>query len=214
MKALLLFLLFLPSMVSAQGEGNISLSFITLNEITVSPLYIKTGKKMEPLLLRNNRKSLPHKVSGLSALQLFTDNPSREKDAPPYFLLGEAKLVSGTSTMLYFLRETPEKKIQAFGIDDSRSKFPKSSYRFINFINAPIVVEFNKKKIGLKPRQDKVMKLNLSEKGEFTPFIVYDKDGELLGGSRLFSHANNREMVLFFPPKKGKKRLDLRFFSD
>jgi hypothetical protein len=54
----------------------------------------------------------------------------------------------------------------------------------------------------------------LTEAGGFTPFIVKDGEGKVLGGTRLFSHAASREMVLIFPPKKGKKRLDIRYFSD
>jgi len=50
--------------------------------------------------------------------------------------------------------------------------------------------------------------------GGFTPFIVKDIEERTLGGTRLFSHAASREMVLIFPPKKGKKRLDIRYFSD
>jgi len=54
----------------------------------------------------------------------------------------------------------------------------------------------------------------LTEVGGFTPFIVKDIEERTLGGTRLFSHAASREMVLIFPPKKGQKRLDIRYFSD
>jgi hypothetical protein len=50
--------------------------------------------------------------------------------------------------------------------------------------------------------------------GGFTSFIVKDMEERTLGGTRLFSHATSREMVLVFPPKKGQKRLDIRYFSD
>ena len=52
------------------------------------------------------------------------------------------------------------------------------------------------------------------EAGGFTSFIVKDIEERALGGTRLFSHAASREMVLIFPPKKGQKRLDIRYFSD
>jgi hypothetical protein len=54
----------------------------------------------------------------------------------------------------------------------------------------------------------------LTEAGGFTPFIVKGIEERTLGGTRLFSHAASREMVLIFPPKKGKIRLDIRCFSD
>jgi hypothetical protein len=121
--------------------------------------------------------------------------------------------------MLYFLRESGSNKegtrpLGLFGIDDSEAAFPDSSFRFINFINAPLLLEFNKKRFGLKPGQSEVHRLNLTEAGSFTSFLVKDIQGKVLGGTRLFSHAASREMVLIFPPKQGKKRLDIRYFSD
>jgi hypothetical protein len=66
----------------------------------------------------------------------------------------------------------------------------------------------------MKPGASMVRKLNLTEAGSFTPFLVKDGEGKVLGGTRLFSHAASRKMVLIFPPKKGQKRLDIRYFSD
>jgi len=54
----------------------------------------------------------------------------------------------------------------------------------------------------------------LTEAGGFNPFIVKDIEERTLGGTRLFSNAASREMVLIFSPKKGQKRLDIRYFSD
>ena len=89
----------------------------------------------------------------------------------------------------------------------------KGSY-YEGGIRVPLVIEFNKKRFRVKPGKPTVKKLNLSKAGGFTPFVVRDTKGKVLGGTRLFSHATNRKMVLIFPPKKGKKRMDIRYFSD
>jgi hypothetical protein len=136
-----------------------------------------------------------------------------------YLLVGKASLVAGTKKMLYFVGQNGSDKegqlpLKLYGIDDSQTVFPDSSYQFINFAPVPLVVDFNKKRFALKPGQPKVQKVRLSEGGEFTPFVVRTSKGKVLGGTRLFSHVANREMVLIFPPKKGKDRMDIRFFSD
>ena len=133
--------------------------------------------------------------------------------------MGKASLVPGTKKMLYFVglnsaKQEGQLPLKLYGIDDSQTVFPDSSYRFINFAPVPLVVDFNKKRFAVKPGQPKVQKVSLSEAGEFTPFVVRTSKGKVLGGTRLFSHATNREMVLIFPPKKDSKRMDIRFFSD
>ena len=137
----------------------------------------------------------------------------------PIYWWARRALVAGTKKMLYFVGQNGSDKegqlpLKLYGIDDSQTVFPDSSYRFINFAPVPLVVDFNKKRFALKPGQPKVQKVRLSEGGEFTPFVVRTSKGKVLGGTRLFSHVANREMVLIFPPKKGKDRMDIRFFSD
>jgi hypothetical protein len=197
-------------------RGGVSFTVLPLSSLPYENLYYRNGKTITPIEIRKGKRSMSYPLSSAEFIELFTDHEDPELR---YRLIGKAPLLTGTSRILYFLRETGSNKEGArplglFGIDDSKATFPDSSFRFINFINAPLSIEFNKKQFDMKPGQSKVHKLNLTEAGSFTPFIVKDMEERTLGGTRLFSHAASREMVLIFPAKKGKKRLDIRYFSD
>lgn len=189
---------------------------IALSSLPYEHLYYRNGKKFIEIEWRNGRKSKPYSLSKAKAFEVYIEHDDPET---PYLLVGKASLVPGTQKLLYFFRERGRKKegqlpLSLYGIDDSQSAFPDSSFRFINFIRVPLEIEFNKKRFLVKPGKPTVKKLNLSKAGGFTPFVVRDTKGKVLGGTRLFSHASNRKTVLIFPPKKGKKRLDIRYFSD
>jgi len=192
-------------------------SAIALSKIPYENLYYRNGTKFIEITWRNGRRSFPYPLSKAKALELFIEHDDPEQ---PYLLVGKASLVPNTQKMLYFVglngsKQEGQLPLKLYGIDDSETIFPDSSYRFINFVKVPLVVDFDKKKRFLiKPGKPIVHKLNLSKGGEFTPFVLRDTKGKVLGGTRLFSHAANREMVLIFPPKKGSKRMDIRFFSD
>ena len=202
-----------------QGEEVKGTSFtaISLSSLPYENIYYRKGKEFIKIEWRNGRRSIAYALDEAKPFEVFTDH---EDPKNPYLLIGKASLVSGTRKMLYFFRENGSAKegalpLSLYGIDDSETIFPDSSYRFINFVNVPLVVDFDqKKRFLIKPGKPIVHKLNLSKAGAFTPFVLRDTKGKVLGGTRLFSHATNREMVLIFPPKKGKKRMDIRFFSD
>lgn len=189
---------------------------IALSAIPYENLYYRNGSKFIEITWKNGRRSDPYPLSEASALELYIDHDDPKK---PYLMVGKAPLVAGTQKMLYFVGQNGSNKegqlpLKIYGIDDSKDAFPDSSYRFINFVSAPLVIDFNQKRFLVKPGQPKVQKLSLSQAGGFTPFVVRTSKGKVLGGTRLFSHAANREMVLIFPPKKGKKRMDIRFYSE
>ena len=215
----LLPLLVFVSSSSAEDQNktvSVTFSVIPLSSMPYAKMYYRDGEEVKKLEMRKGRRSAPHKLSPSEFLELYTDHPDPEQQ---YRLIGKAPVIAGTNKILFFFWENEARKpkalpIRLYGIDDSTSTFPDGSFRFVNFINAPLVIEFNKKRFGLEARQSVVRKLNLPEEGEFTPFVVKDREGYLLGGTRLFSHASSRELVLIFPPKKGKKRLDIRYFSD
>ncbi|MGA0898782.1 MAG: hypothetical protein ACO3SO_00080 [Luteolibacter sp.] len=189
---------------------------IALSRIPYAKLYYRNGDKFIEIKWKNGSRSEPFPLSKAKVLEVFIDHDDPKK---PYLLVGKAPLVPNTQKMLYFFAGNASAKEEAlpvsiYGIDDSETIFPQSSYRFINFSNVPLVVDFNKKRFAVKPGLAEVHKVNLSQAGEFTPFVVRTSKGKVLGGTRLFSHATNREMVLIFPPKKGKERLDIRYFSD
>ena len=193
---------------------------IELGKLPYEKIYYRKGKEFVFIELITQSRSAPYSLDQSSQyLELYTENENAEDLEEQYKLIGKAPLIQGATKMLYFLRSKGVKKkgvlpIEFFGLDDSPAKFPKSSYRFVNFINIPLGIEFNKKHFVLKRRQDTVRKVALTKDGAFTPFIVWNAEGEMLAGTRLFSHADSREMVLIFPPKEGQKRLDIRFFSD
>ena len=196
--------------------AGVSFSAIALSNIPEESLYVRDGKKFLPLEVGKSKRSIPYKFIHAKSFEIYTENDDPEI---PYKLVGEAPFKAGAKVMLYFLRQADPKDtdtlpITVFGVDDSSSKFPKSSFRFINFTKIPLVVEFNKKKVLMQPHDTEIAKLTMNKAGAWMPFIVKNRQGKIFGGTRLFSHSENREMVLIFPPKKGSKRLDIRFFSD
>ena len=197
-------------------RGRVTFTVIPLSSLPYEKLYYRNGAELIQLEVRKGRRSEPYALNADDFFELYTDHTDPEER---YRLICRAPFVAGTRKMLYFLRKTGSSRpgalpVALFGVDDSELTFPDSSFRFINFINAPLGIEFNKKRFGIKPGQSTVRKLELPEEGSFNPFIVKDMNGKILGGTRLFSHASNREMVLIFPPQQGKKRLDIRYFSD
>lgn len=197
-------------------EMRVSFTAIALTQIPYEKVYYRNGEDFIEIKWRNGMRTFPYPLSKAKAFEVFIEHNDPEN---PYKLVGKAPLVAGTNKMLYFFAENGAEQegklpIRLYGIDDSESAFPESSYRFINFIGMPLVIDFNKKRFLVKPNKPTVKKVNLSKLGAFTPFVVRDTKGKILGGTRLFSHATNREMVLIFRPKKGSKRLDIRYFSD
>ena len=209
-----------PADSSDSGEAKpytgMAFTAIALSKIPYENLYYRNGTKFIEITWRNGRRSNPYPLSEAKALEVFIDHDDPKN---PYRLVGKASLVPGTKKMLYFVGQNSSAKegelpLKLYGIDDSESVFPDSSYRFINFASVPLVIDFNRKRFLVKPGKPTVQKLSLSKAGAFTPFVLRNTKGKVLGGTRLFSHATNREMVLIFPPKKGSKRMDIRFFSD
>jgi hypothetical protein len=197
-------------------EMRVSFTAIELSKLPYEKVYYRKGSKFIEIKWRDGRRTIPYPLSKAKAFEIFIDHDDPEH---PYLLVGKAPLVSGTSKMLYLLAHNAIKQegvlpVRIYSIDDSETIFPESSYRFINFSSVPLVVDFNKKRFAVKPGQPKVEKVSLSQGGKFTPFVVRNSKGKVLGGTRLFSHATNREMVLIFPPKKGKDRMDIRYFSE
>ena len=197
-------------------RGRITFTAISLSSLPYETLYYRNGKEFTPLELRKGKRSKPYALSSAEFIELYTDHEDPEQR---YRLIGKAPLIPESSEILYFLKPIGSKKegrlpVRLFGLDDSETTFPNSSFRFINFINAPLLIEFDNERFGMKPGQSKISKLDLPAAGEFTSFVVRDIEEKILGGTRLFSHAASREMVLIFPPKEGKKRLDIRYFSD
>lgn len=197
-------------------EMRVSFTAIALTELPYETVYYRNGEEFIEIKWRNTLRTFPYSLSKAKALEVYIDHDDPER---PYKLVGKAPLVSGTGKMLYFFahnaaQEVGQLPISLYGVDDSKSAFPESSYRFINFTSVPLIVDFNKKRFQVKPSKPTLQKVKLSKSGEFTPFILRDNKGKVLGGTRLFSHASNREMVLIFKPKKDAKRMDIRYFSD
>ena len=197
-------------------RGGITFTVIALSTLPYENLYYRNGQKVTPIEIRKGRRSESYSLASAEFIELLTDHEDPELQ---YRLIGKAPLITGSSKMLYFLKDVGSNDagklpVALFGLDDSEITFPDSSFRFINFINAPLLIEFDNERFGMKPGQSKISKLDLPAGGEFTSFIVKDIEERTLGGTRLFSHAASREMVLIFPPKEGKKRLDIRYFSD
>ena len=134
---------------SAQAEvqrGRVTFTMIAVADLPYENLYYRDGQKVTLIELRKGRRSEPYTLSSAEFIELLTDH---EDPGLRYRLIGKAPLVTGTSQMLYFLKkkgsiQPKSVPVGMFGIDDSEDTFPGSSYRFINFINAPLSIEFNK----------------------------------------------------------------------
>lgn len=216
--------LILAGLVTGQEEEKVerkknTFSVIALTDLPFEKLYYRYNKKATTINASGARRSPQYPLSSSSdVFEIYTDNNDPDKPEIRYKLVGRAESIA-SSKALYFLRKSDSQAqdalpIEMFGLDDSEAKFPESSFRFISFMKVPLYIEFDNNQFSIKPNDVKVQKLKLSKEGAFTPFIVKDTKGKLLGGTRLFSHSGNREMVLIFPPKKDRKRLDIRYFSD
>ena len=197
-------------------DMRVSFTAIEIAKLPYEKVYYRNGKEFIEIKWRNGSKTIPYSLSKAKVFEIFIDHDDPEQ---PYLLVGKAPLVAGTNKMLYFFAPNASQQegalpVRLYGIDDSERAFPKSSYRFINFTSVPLVIDFVKKRFVIKPGKPTVKKLSLPKAGEWSPFVVRSSKGKVLGGTRLFSHATNREMVLIFQPKKGEKRMDIRYFSD
>lgn len=196
--------------------GASTFTMIAPSSLPYETLYYRSGAEYLPIELRKDRRSEPYSISSAEFVELYTDHSDPEV---LYRLIGKGTLANKSKEILFFLVHVGSNgsgrlPVLMLGLDDSKSAFPDSSFRFINFINAPLVVEFDHKQFRMKPGQQKISKLDLPAGGDFTPFTVKNIEGEKLAGTRLFSHAQGREMVLIFPPKEGKRRLNIQYYSD
>ena len=191
-------------------------TLIGISKLPYDTLYYRNGGEFNRVELREERRSVSYAIKAAEFLELYTDSTDSEEK---YRLIGKAPLVAGAREMLYFLKHRGADNprglpVALFGLDDSLEKFPHSSFRFINFINAPLLLEFDNERFGMRAGESKISKLDLPAEGAFTSFRVRNIEKKRLAGTRLFSSADSREMVLIFPSKPGKRRLDIRYFSD
>ena len=200
-----------------EKKGN-TFTVIELADLPFEKMFYRSKGKPVLVQLRGGRRSTSYSVPSSDYLELFAENNDPDNPEIKYKLIGKTQLVKSTKS-LYFLRPSTSKEegvlpVEIYGIDDSESAFPESSFRFINFMKAPLAIQFDKDQFLIKPNDITVRKVRLTDAGSFIPFVVRDSKTNILGGTRIFSHASNREMILIFPPKQGKKRLDIRFYSD
>jgi hypothetical protein len=191
-------------------------TLIGISKLPYRTLYYRNGGEFIPVELEEGRRSSAYSIAAAEFLELYTDHADPEEK---YQLIGKAPLIAGAREMLYFLKHlgSGNKRglpVALFGLDDSLEKFPHSSYRFINFMNQPLLLEFDNERFGMRAGESKISKLDLPAEGAFTSFRVRNIEKKRLAGTRLFSSADSREMVLIFPSKPGKRRLDIRYFSD
>ena len=191
-------------------------TLIDISELPYRTLYYRNGAEYIRVELEEGGRSIAYSIAATEFLELYTDHTDPEEK---FLLIGKAPLVAGSSEMLYFLKHMGSENqrglpVALLGLDDSRAMFPNSSFRFINFINEPLLIEFDKERFGMQPGQSKISKLDLPAEGAFTPFMIRNTDNKRLGGTQLFSSSDSREMVLIFPSKPGSRRLDIRFYTD
>lgn len=207
-----------PMAVAEQGieDRGGTFTMIAPSGLPYQKLYYRAGKEYIPIQLRERRRSEPYPISSAEFIELYTDHSNPEV---PYRLIGKGKLVPKSNEILFFLINVGSAKngrlpVLVLGLDDSKTAFPDSSFRFINFINTPLLVEFDHQEFHMKPGQSKISKLDLPAEGDFTPFTVKNLEGKRMAGTRLFSHAQGRELVLMFSPEEGRRRINIQYYSD
>ena len=152
-------------------------------------------------------------VPSTESMELYADHRDPEQ---PYRLLVSASPTT-SKEILFFLfnlgtNDNGTLPLLVLGLDDSKKAFQDNSFRFINFINTPLMVRFDNEQFRMEPGQTKISKLDLPAGGDFTPFTIEDIEGKKCGYAAF--HHRGREMVLIFSPKEGKKRLNIQYFSD
>jgi len=196
--------------VSRVPQEGKSFTAMAVSNLSERQLYYRKGRKFIPLQLNARTRSQSYSLTGVKKLSIYTESAGSE---PPYTLLTEHPLVEGTDKMLFFFSEQQTEgcaQLRLLGIDDSFDAFPTNSFRVVNFVAKSFNVTLGSKTYRLKPGIPLIHSSGVEgSSGYSLPFLLKDMGGEIISGTRLFTHSRTRETVLILPRKDKLRVLHL-----
>ena len=181
-------------------------------------IYYQDGEDYREVVPYTSSRSLPHWLEKSKEFRLFTMSQLEAKDGkeqePVYTLVGQSKLLSGISPILFLLipsQGDEDFKIRIIALDDSLEGFPAGSFRFANFSTADLMVKFAGAVKKIPAREMTIMKSKIGKNGGMVPFLIGNENGEKVFETRLFAQASGREIVFIGPPKKEGGLPSVRF---
>lgn len=205
-----------PAVVFAQPtdvKSSIQFSCVVWTDLSYPALYFRQGDEFLPLTLLPRQRSQIYSLQGREALELYVAK-DQANGTPGHELVGRAALPQGAKQMLFMIQESPsggKLPLTVYGMDDSLDAFPAGSFRFLNFTNLPLQVEFGGTTNKLSPQAIKVVQPEIPELGGFLPFMIKDSEGRTGFQTRLFGQPRGRKMVLIVPPTKMGEKLAVLF---
>lgn len=199
-----------------KSGSKLQFSCVAWDNLSATEIFYRNGKSLIPIKLYKGKRSSLYSLRKTSTFQLYI--PSEEEDGLGYKVVGEVRIPEATNRLLFLIEEKKssngELSLNLRAIDDSTKVFPSGSFRFLNLTPIPLKVDFDGKVESIKPKAMTLIKPNLKKSLGLIPFFIKTNDGAVHYTNRLFAQSDGREMVFITPPKKGKKRLFIKFLSD
>ena len=198
---------------SAPKATSIKFSCAIWENLTISNLFYRQGKKCLPLQLSPGNRSELYTLQDATALELCTlavDEQGKEY----YKLIGQAALPAGSDRALFFIfeRKTADGlPLTVAGMDDSLKNFPRGSFRFVNSTPVELKVLFGGVTTPIAPQAMTVVPSKVSKDGGFVPFLIKDAANRNLYETRFFSQPTGRDIVFIAPPLKPGEQVLIKF---
>lgn len=197
------------------GQREVEFSCISWNGLPSETLYYWDGSAHQPVELKKYKHSPAYKTVG-DQFYLFVERTNRAGEKV-YQRLARAPFAKESSKMLYVIKHRGKGeglKVQIMGIDDSLAAFPKGSFRFINLMNHKIMLRFDDKRINLASRRSRVVSVNGSVLGGYMPFLVGNKQGEIILETQIFHQPAGRKLVFIGPSDRGRVKPTVKYFTE
>ena len=180
-------------------------------------LYYRSGEDFILLEFNKAIRSKNFPLKNMTAFELYRDAQKPKKDKPPYDLITQTTVPSGTNQVLFLVipfQNESSITYRVVAMDDSLSAFPRGTFRFANFTSQPLLVKFAGEVQKLPASKMTVMSCKPGQAGGFRPFLIGNSKGEQIFGTRLFGQASGRELVFISPPeRKGSNSPRVKFIS-
>lgn len=200
---------------SAAKATSIKFSCVAWENLTISNLFYRQGKKCLPIQLSPGNRSELYTLQDATALELCAlavDDQGKEY----YKLIGQAALPEGSERALFFIAERTTADglpLTVSGMDDSLKNFPRGSFRFVNSTPVELKVTFGGVTTPIVPRAMTVVPSQVSKDGGFLPFLVKDNAGRNVYETRFFAQPTGRDMVFIAPPPKPGDQVLIKFLA-
>lgn len=185
----------------------------------MEPLYYRQGEEFLPIKFEDSRRSQAYLLKRMSNFELYRDAKQPKDDQPPYDLLANTVIPSGSSQILLLVipfqkKSSEELNYKVIAMDDSLSAFPLGTFRFVNFTQLPLLVKFAGEVKKLPAKKMTVMSCKPGKGGGFRPFIIGNAEGKQIFGTKLFGQASGRELVFISPPlRSGSNTPRVKFIT-